>query len=302
MSLASGRVRQAVIFVIPLLFLIWMQWIKLQSPVRYRDINLENHIIQNLQVLVLAVAAVLLFVAARRLSAQPRYIRWAIVLAGCALVFVVGEEIQWGQYIFHLQPSGFFASNTEGELNLHNMPTEQHLLDYVFMLVGVLGAIAWLVPIRAGRVVLAAVAGIFGSWLLRDHLASLVLAGKTFSGRSWDVQLAIIIMGAVLVAVPVAILLAWIGSIGGGKIRNLPVPAWYLSLYFLPLAVYAFLWKVLNLPAFLGGSFNAWQPLLNKYLVWSDQEPAELLFYSALLMMALWVYQLAIQEPQNAGT
>ena len=33
-----------------------------------------------------------------------------------------------------------------------------------------------------------------------------------------------------------------------------------------------------------------------------DQEPAELLFYSALCMSALWVYQLAREKPQGASS
>jgi tetratricopeptide (TPR) repeat protein len=51
-----------------------------------------------------------------------------VVLFSLACLFVAGEEISWGQRIFHIAvPARFAALNTQGELNLHNL---FHSRDY----------------------------------------------------------------------------------------------------------------------------------------------------------------------------
>jgi preprotein translocase subunit YajC len=44
------------------------------------------------------------------------------LLLGLLFFFGAGEEISWGQRIFHLQTPEALSSNLQGEFNLHNMP------------------------------------------------------------------------------------------------------------------------------------------------------------------------------------
>ena len=243
MPVGSKPVQRLLIFVAPVVFLACMLWIKLQSGgsgrgALYEDLNYENHLIQNLQALFYSASFILLFVAARRFAARPRYMRWVVLLAGVLIFFIVGEEIQWGQDIFRFQPPQYFANNNlEGELNLHNMPGPEHMLDNIFILVGLLGGFGWLVP---------------------------------------------------------ETLVPWL------PLRKRFIPPWYLTLFFLPLVGYGFLWKVMTKAGFLGGLFGAWRPFLSTYLCYCDQEPAELLFASACLILALSILQLARQKPQSS--
>lgn len=240
MSLGSTRARRLVILVLPLLFLAWMQSIKFRSLPTYLDINYENHIVQNLQVFLYSIAAILLFVGARRFAAQPARMRWVVLAAALVVVFIIGEEIQWGQYLFHLQPSGFFAkNNVEHEINLHNLAGVDSRLDYLYIVIGLVGGFAWQLP-----------------------------------GR----------------------LMKWL------PLREWFIPPWFMMFYFLPLAAYGFLWKVLTKAEFLGGLFNVWKPFLGRSLSYADQEPAELLFASACVMLALGILELTRSKSQSQNT
>ena len=233
MLVNASRPRRWLIFAVPFLFLGATLWMKTHFAAQYHSINEEDHLVQNLQVLFYASAAILLFVAAWRFSAQPRSMRWVVLLAAVALVFIVGEEIQWGQDIFHFRDPAFFAANNvENETNVHNLAGIDSRVDYAFMVVGFLGGLGWLIP---------------------------------------------------------EILVKWI------PLRKWFIPPWYLSLYFLPLTLYGLLWKAKTNPAFLGGVLGGWQPFLDRHLDWWDQEPTELLFAAACIIVAVGILQLAKQ-------
>jgi hypothetical protein len=302
MSLNLSPTRRLILFLIPLIFLACMLWLKLEWPTQYEDVNYEDHLVQNLQVVLYTLAAILLIVAAIRFTAQPRFMRWVILLAGVVLFFIAGEEISWGQYIFDYNLPQYFAQNNlEGELNIHNLPAEEGLLDAAFMLAGLVGGLAWLVWERVGRVVLAACIGFAASWVLRDRLASLALAGRTFSGRSPIVQVGIVLIGALILGVLAALLFRLIASVRGGLMRKWGVPQWYLTLYFLPVAAFGLLWKVRTNGDLLGGLFGPWRPFLGTFLCYCDQEPAELLFAAACLMVAVGVLRLGTQATGAQG-
>jgi hypothetical protein len=219
--------------------------IKLQSggsgrDALYEDLNWDGNLIQNLQFAFLASAAILLLFSAIRFAAQPRYMRWVVLLAAMGVIFYAGEEIGWGQDITHSPlPRYFAANNVEDRLTIHNLRFADTKQDYVYILEGLAGGLAWLLP------------------------ASLV---------------------------------AWI------PLRKWFIPPWYLSLYFLPLAMDGFLWEVKTKPAALGGVFAGWQRFLNTYLFYADQEPAELLFYSALLVLAIRIVLWGRKAPPSHGS
>ena len=113
------------------------------GPVRMRAAVTEDHIIEWLQVGLLAVSAALLIrvcVAARRNPESRRAGCALAVLAFCAVV-VLAEEISWGQRIFGFRtPAVFSAENAQGEFNLHNLKFFHQLRNWLplaFSLVGI---------------------------------------------------------------------------------------------------------------------------------------------------------------------
>ena len=88
----------------------------------------EDHYFENVGVISLfAASAISLFVYMRALKMRDRIrIHWIKLFVYSALAmlyfFGAGEEISWGQRIFHIQAPGAIAQeNTQQELNIHNL-------------------------------------------------------------------------------------------------------------------------------------------------------------------------------------
>jgi lysylphosphatidylglycerol synthetase-like protein (DUF2156 family) len=83
----------------------------------------EDHFIENLTVVALVAGAA---VCAYRIWSLRRrrhgLFVTATVLLGLVYVFGAGEEISWGQRLFHVRAPAFFAArNAQHETNLHNL-------------------------------------------------------------------------------------------------------------------------------------------------------------------------------------
>lgn len=62
--------------------------------------------------------------------------RWAFALAGFAAFLIAGEELSWGQWIFHWStPESIAAVNLQQETNLHNL-VDPRLYDIVYGIAG----------------------------------------------------------------------------------------------------------------------------------------------------------------------
>ena len=58
--------------------------------------------------------------------------RWPLVLAGLACFAIAGEELSWGQWIFHWEtPDALAQVNLQNETNLHNL-VDPRLYDLVY--------------------------------------------------------------------------------------------------------------------------------------------------------------------------
>lgn len=78
----------------------------------------EDGLIESGTVVVYLLAAGLFIATARRIS-QPALARW--LLAGL-LVFIAGEELNWGQRIFGIEtPEAVAEHNVQRELSVHNL-------------------------------------------------------------------------------------------------------------------------------------------------------------------------------------
>lgn len=126
----------------------------------YRFLLVENGPIEWLQFLLFLAAAVggVVVTASlwRRAHRAPALLWAAFALAA---LFIAGEEIAWGQQVFHWDTPGPLAEiNKQGETTIHNIGTVQRLFNATMLLVGAYGGLACL--IRGHR---AAAAGL--SWL-----------------------------------------------------------------------------------------------------------------------------------------
>ncbi len=92
----------------------------------------EDHVVENVQWVLGALAAVLGGRIAWRLGVRRRW-GWALCYGVLALglVWVAGEEISWGQRLVGFQtPAWVMERNQQEELNLHNLPEVRRFTDY----------------------------------------------------------------------------------------------------------------------------------------------------------------------------
>lgn len=89
----------------------------------YKEIIKEDGIIENLTAILLLTMSILVLIRAVNLWKQKDSL-WIVfnifILLG--LFFGFGEEISWGQRVFDITPSDFFAeNNSQKETNIHNL-------------------------------------------------------------------------------------------------------------------------------------------------------------------------------------
>ncbi len=64
-----------------------------------------------------------------------------VFIMGLGLFFAAGEEISWGQRIFHIQSSEFFLkNNAQGETNLHNLVVGGLKINKIVFSIGLVAA------------------------------------------------------------------------------------------------------------------------------------------------------------------
>jgi hypothetical protein len=108
---------------LPLAALLFLSLSSILVPSWYeRAINREGKGIELAQAVLLllglAVALASLGLARRR---APRWVFGWVLLAAVCCLFVAGEELSWGQTLFHwATPEGWARINDQGETNLHN--------------------------------------------------------------------------------------------------------------------------------------------------------------------------------------
>lgn len=105
----------------------------------------EDKLIENTQVVVLLLA---LWWASKsiKLFFKKGYSLHAIIfLIIClGLLFIAGDEISWGQRIFHLAtPQTIGVYNTQDEITVHNLKPLHNLVNFGYMIIGLYGAAAW---------------------------------------------------------------------------------------------------------------------------------------------------------------
>ncbi len=110
----------------------------------------EDGLAENIQVVLFGLTFLLgLLVARRYWQAGYKLITFLYLFLCIGLVFLIGEEISWGQRIFGWETTGMMAEiNTQNETNIHNISGFKTAFKWVQMLVGAYGL---LLPLIIGR-------------------------------------------------------------------------------------------------------------------------------------------------------
>lgn len=116
------------------------------SPRLFRWLIDEDMVVENLQLVLLALTVVLSGrLSARLVKARPGLgFLYGLATLGCFLI--IGEEISWAQRIFGLRtPAAIEAINAQREISVHNLYGFHAPTVYTVMLAGIYGAVMPLV-------------------------------------------------------------------------------------------------------------------------------------------------------------
>lgn len=111
----------------------------------------EDALFESLQVLLLIIAAILCLILSLKLRKEGRQLLSVLYLIGSVgLIFVVGEEISWGQRIFGwTTPESWDAQNRQGETTVHNLYGINQIFRWGQFLVALLGVVVPVVIYRS---------------------------------------------------------------------------------------------------------------------------------------------------------
>ena len=133
------------LFLFPIAFIIYTVLLKINHPYLYRDLMWrEDSVIEWLEFIFD------FFAFAVSLSISITYYRRNSILfclmymvLALGLFFIAGEEISWGQRIYHLHTPAFWGKyNYQNEITIHNLKVLGHTISYLYVIVGFYGAFA----------------------------------------------------------------------------------------------------------------------------------------------------------------
>lgn len=137
------------IWILPFLLLISGALTALLGKSAYLWFTGEDGLAENLQIAFNVFALLLALLVIRRYrQIGATFIVVLYLILCCGFIFLIGEEISWGQRIFGWQTQGVLAEiNTQGETNLHNIVGAKTAFKWIQLLVGAYG----LLPLVIGR-------------------------------------------------------------------------------------------------------------------------------------------------------
>lgn len=136
------------VFSLPLFIMLGLGVSRFAFPTFFLLIGEGGNIIRILKFLVLLVTFLLL----SALLSQRHQLKlqgWQLVFLSCMALFVfflLGEEIAWGERIFHFATLPFFAhNNIQHEDTIHNLrPIQDGILFKMYIVVGAAGSFGWI--------------------------------------------------------------------------------------------------------------------------------------------------------------
>lgn len=109
---------------------------------RFETYVQEDGVVEWLTVLGLILGSATCFYRLFKLRKQRKpWFLFVVFMMGLGLFFAAGEEISWGQRIFHIQSSEFFLkNNAQGETNLHNLVVGGLKINKIVFSIGLIAA------------------------------------------------------------------------------------------------------------------------------------------------------------------
>lgn len=133
----------------PVLFWLMSILVAATWPRLYLAVEREDGLLENLQALLL-LGCVLIAAAAAWWLLRGRMILWSAIyaLGAIAFLWMLGEEVSWGQRIFGWSTPAWMEENLQGESNLHNLPGVMsgmnRVLFYLLPIVSAASLVVWL--------------------------------------------------------------------------------------------------------------------------------------------------------------
>ena len=135
------------IFVFPIVLFVAMLAVKIWDHAFFRHVAWEDGSFEYIQFWCYALATVLSLAIVIMTTRQRLFwhcTAYSILFAG--LFFITMEEISWGQRIFDFENPEFFAeNNVQREMSFHNLNMVAPFLHDMYIVVGLYGALAWIV-------------------------------------------------------------------------------------------------------------------------------------------------------------
>jgi hypothetical protein len=127
------------------------------------EIVKEDRPIEYLQFFILAFGGMQLLIVGAKLAwthwnilplnfhsfVTSNFMKLGIVAAGLALLLIAGDEISWGQRLFHFEtPDSLAEINRQEEVTFHNTYAVEWLVIYAYTFISLFGLLAW--PVGKG--------------------------------------------------------------------------------------------------------------------------------------------------------
>jgi hypothetical protein len=155
------------IFVMPVLFIGALLFVKYGVPARYPRLIKEDGVLEYTQALCYGAAGLVAFATSTRfLSAGRRVLAILYLVFAAGLLFVAMEEVSWGQRLAGVEtPELLKQWNVQEEISVHNLKPLQEFLHAGYIMVGFVAGLTW-----------AFVPG--AAWAWREGLPRYVLPGS----------------------------------------------------------------------------------------------------------------------------
>ena len=178
-----------IIFLIPVLYTVIAVLIKIIYPSIYYVIIQEDSVIEYLQAIVYFISALIsLSISIRFLRMHfacesAKYLLHAILYSFLfmSLVFISIEEISYGQRLFDIDtPEFFIEHNHQHEISVHNLKFVQSVLHMIYILVGLYGAMSWLLLRFINLPLNHIIQFIYVEWFISSYFLSVFLLYSYF--------------------------------------------------------------------------------------------------------------------------
>ncbi len=133
-------------FLGPPLFLVTLIFLEYFFRDIYNFLEKEDSVFENLQFIGYLLSGLFSLRISLKLLIKKRRLQALLFLIfSLALLFIAGEEISWGQRIFHITtPQSIAEVNLQKEITVHNFRNIERKTYFLYMSMGLYGAFSWL--------------------------------------------------------------------------------------------------------------------------------------------------------------